>query len=241
VKVVLASAARVAIVSARAVRFTSLGDSSDTKYVVWEIHGPGLDAEIRRTRYVTPRLDAGNYTVTLTIFDYYDYSANITKSIVILPEIVEDEPESESGFTILSLSDIQAPSSSLINKNIAVNLTLDYLISGTREIRFRIVDVESGSVLSSVEALLETNGSRVHQLSLLTSVIPRPMLLQIDVDYYEDGVWVKSDSSPAFTVDLEAPEQGNEIPGFPLVGILSGISVLILLKRRTWWINPSSW
>ena len=47
----------------------------------------------------------------------------------------------------------------------------------------------------------------------------------------EEGTWIKSVSSPAFTVDLAAPEQSNEIPGFPVTGLFIGVIGVALLMR----------
>ena len=214
------------------IKFDPILDYSEIDYVVWEIHGPGFDEESGRTKYVTPRLEAGKYNVTLTLVDKFGYSANITKTLVVQPEIVEDAPE--TGFTHLSVSNVESPFSSMINERFDVNVTLSYHISSPREIRLHVIDIESESVFSSVEGLLESNGTESYQISLLASAIPRPMVLQVNAYYNELGPWVMSESSPVFTVDLKAPEQSSEIPGFPFIAIIIGVSVLIWLKRGTW-------
>ncbi|MBT4422982.1 hypothetical protein HOC87_01340 [Candidatus Bathyarchaeota archaeon] len=214
------------------IKFDPILDYSEIDYVVWEIHGPGFDEESGRTKYVTPRLEAGKYNVTLTLVDKFGYSANITKTLVVQPEIVEDAPE--TGFTHLSVSNVESPFSSMINERFDVNVTLSYHISSPREIRLHVIDIESESVFSSVEGLLESNGTESYQISLLASAIPRPMVLQVNAYYNELGTWVMSESSPVFTVDLKAPEQSSEIPGFPFIAIIIGVSVLIWLKRGTW-------
>jgi len=212
--------------------FTPLGVTSDIDYVIWEIHGPGLEEDTRRTKYISPRLEAGKYNVTLTLVDDFGFSANITKSFQVLSVPEEDEPEeSKSSFTHLAISNVTAPSSSLIHEPFDVDFTLDFIISDPREIRIRITDVGSGAVLSSDDDQLHVNGSKTYHVSLLASAIPRPMILQVDVYHDEEGTWIKSVSSPAFTVDLAAPEQSNEIPGFPVTGLFIGVIGVALLMR----------
>jgi len=213
-------------------QFTPLGVTSEIDYVTWEIQGPDFYEDTRRTKYVSPRLEAGKYNVTLTFVDNFGFSKNITKTLQVQSEPEEVEVEPDLGFTYLTVSNVQSPSSSMINEKFEVNYTLDFIISDPKEIRLRVIEVESGGVLSSLEETLETNGSKVYEASILASAIPRPMILRIDVYHDELGTWVKSTSSPAFTVDLEAPEQSNEIPGFPLVGLWAGLVVFMLLKRR---------
>jgi hypothetical protein len=130
------------------------------------------------------------------------------------------------------VSDVSAPWSSLIGERFDIDFSLDIHISGPREIRLRVVDVDSGNVISIHEDLLEVNGSKPYQLSLVASPIPRPMVLRVDVYYLDSGLWVLSGSSPAFTLDLSAPEQDNSISGFPLMGVIIGLVRLVLLKRR---------
>ena len=211
--------------------FIPIGITSDINYVFWEIRGTDLYEKIRRTRYVSPRLEAGHYNVTLTFVDDFGYSTNFTKSISVKKsEEIVDEPR--PSFASYDLSDVSAPSSLMINERFDVNLTLDSIISSPMNVRFRVFDVESNSVLFSKDEFVEVNGSKPFSLSLLASPFPRPMLLRVDVYHLDEGTWVVSDSSPAFTVDLDAPEQDNVIPGFPFAGSLMGLIVVVLLKRR---------
>ena len=211
-------------------KFTPSGVTSDIDIILWDLHGPDLFDDGRGSRYLSPRLWAGDYNVTLTLVDVFGYSANITKTFKVQSETDGEEPD--SGYTHLDISDVLFPSSSLINDAFKVDFSLDYLISSPREIRIRIIEVESGTVLSSVEDLLETNGSRPYSISLTASPTPRPMILRVDVYHKESETWVKSSSSPTFTLDLSAPDQSNQIPWFPVVGVLIGIIGLVLLKRR---------
>lgn len=219
-------------------KFTALGGTSDMADILWDLRGPGLSDDGAGSRYLSPRLWAGDYKVTLTLVDVFGYSANITKTFQIQSETDGEEPE--SGFTHLEVSNVTSPSSSLINEGFDVNLTLVFLISGPREIRLRVIDVESGAVLSSVEDLLETNGSKSYHLSLVAYPVPRPMILRVDVFHNEAGTWVISDSSPAFTLDLDAPGQSNRIPGFPVAGILMGVIGVFYLNREQSPNNPEN-
>jgi len=216
-------------------KFTPLGVTVDIGSFTWDLRGPNLIDDGVGSWYRSPKLEAGEYSVTLTLVDIFGYSENITKTIVVSVEsddVGPDEEETKPGFTHIDVSNVASPPSSLINEEFKVGVTLDYMMSGPRDIRVRIVDVGSRAVLSSVEDYLEVNSSKTYQLSLVASPVPRPMILRVDVYHMEEGIWVKSDSSPAFTVDLDAPEQGNEIPGFPVAGLLTGIVGVALLKRR---------
>jgi len=211
-------------------KFTALNVIPDIDDIFWDMRGPGVVDDGRGDRYLSSRLEAGAYNVTLTFIDVFGYSANTTKTVKVESDIQVEEPDSE--FTRLIVSEVSAPSSSLIGEMFDIDFSLDIQISGPREIRLRVVDVDSGGVLSIHEDLLEVNGSKPYQLSLVASPIPRPMILRVDVYYLDSGLWVLSGSSPSFTLDLSAPEQDNGIPGFPLLGVLMGLVGVVLLKRK---------
>lgn len=211
-------------------KFTALGVTPDIDVILWDMLGPGVVDDGLGDRYLSPRLEAGAYNVTVTFIDVFGYSANMTKPVIVESDIQVEEPDSE--FTRLIMSDVSAPGSSLIGERFDIDFSLDIHISGPREIRLRVVDVDSGNVISIHEDLLDVNGSKPYQLSLIASPIPRPMILRVDVYYLDSGLWVLSDSSPAFTLNLSAPEQDNSIPGFPLMGVIIGLVGLVLLKRR---------
>ncbi len=211
-------------------KFTALGVTPDIDVILWDMLGPGLVDDGRGSRYLSPRLEVGDYVVTVTFVDVFGYSANTTKPVNVESDLPVVEPDSE--FTRLIVSDVSAPGSSLIGERFDIDFSLDIHISGPREIRLRVVDVDSGNVISIHEDLLEVNGSKPYQLSLVASPIPRPMVLRVDVYYLDSGLWVLSGSSPAFTLDLSAPEQDNSISGFPLMGVIIGLVGLVLLKRR---------
>jgi len=212
-------------------KFTALGVTPDIDVILWDMRGLGVVDDGRGDRYLSPRLEAGAYNVTVTFIDVFGYSANTTRTVIVVSDVEVVEPDGE--FTRLIVSDVSAPGSSLIGEMFDLVFSLDIHISGPREIRIRVVDVDSGSVLSVHEDLLEVNGSKPYQLSLVASPIPRPMILRVDVYYLDSGLWVLSDSSSAFTLDLSAPERDNSIPGFPLLGVFMGIIGLVLLKRRS--------
>lgn len=212
-------------------KFTASGVTDDIGLILWDLLGSGLVDDGRGDRYLSPRLEAGAYNVTVTFIDVFGYSANTTKPVIVESGIQVEEPDSE--FTRLIVSDVSAPGSSLIGERFDIDFSLDIHISGPREIRLRVVDVDSGTVLSIQEDLLDANGSKPYQLSLIASPIPRPMILRVDVYYLDSGLWVLSGSSPVFTLDLSAPEQDNSIPGFPMLGVFMGLIGLVLLKRKS--------
>ena len=195
----------------------------------WLLKGERIELEKDTTRLVTPVLQPGEYTVTLTVIDEFGYTASSIEIVAV--EFDPVDALYNPALTEITVKDVQYPSSAGVNELVELVFSLDYSSPVHRDVRIDFVDIGTGNVLARLEDLLEVNGSKPYQLSLVASPIPRPMILRVDVYYLDSGLWVLSDSSPAFTLDLSAPEQDNRIPGFPLMGLLMGIMGLTLLKR----------
>ena len=195
----------------------------------WLLKGESIELEKDTTRLVTPVLQPGEYTVTLTVIDEFGYMASSTEIIA-----VESDPVDalyDPALTEITVKDIQYPSNAGVNELVELVFGLDYSCPVPRDVRVDFVDIDTGNVLTSLEDHLNGEGTKYYSLSLATSIAPVPMSISIEPSFLNGEEWVEAVES-SFVIQLTAPvEESGAVPGFTFVGVLMGIIGLTLLKR----------
>lgn len=195
----------------------------------WLLKGERIELEKDTTRLVTPVLQPGEYTVTLTVIDEFGYTASSIEIVAV--EFDPVDALYDPALTEITVKDVQYPSSAGVNELVELVFSLDYSSPVHRDVRIDFVDIGTGNVLASLEDHINGEGTKYYSISLATSIAPVPMSISIEPSFLNGEEWVKAVES-SFVIQLTAPvETSGAVPGFTLVEVLMGIMGLTLLKR----------
>jgi hypothetical protein len=205
------------------------GDFEQVDYN-WLLEGESIELEKDTTRLVTPVLQPGEYTVTLTVIDEFGYTASSTEIVVV--EFDPVDALYDPALTEITVKDVQYPSSAGVNELVELVFGLDYSCPVPRDVRVDFVDIDTGEVLASLEDHMNGEGTKYYSMSLATSIAPVPMSINIEPSFLNGEEWVEAVGS-SFVIQLTAPEEASRsVPGFTFVGVFMGVIGLIFLKRR---------
>ena len=196
----------------------------------WLLMGEGMEVACDTTRLITPVLYPGEYMVTLMVKDEFGYNASSNQTVLIEPDPVD--ALYDPALTLVTVKDIQYPPSAGVNELVDLVFGLGFSCPVSRDIRVDLVNVDTGTVLASLEDHLNGEGTEYYSLSIATSTVAAPMSIIVKPSFLNDEEWVEVNGS-RFVIQLTASEEAfSFVPGFPVAGIIMGLFGLILLKRR---------
>jgi hypothetical protein len=198
---------------------------------IWSLSGDDVDLECLDSHLITPPLDYGEYIVSLDVEDSFGHTDTVSRSFTVAKsnETLLYNPELVS----MNILDISYPVSVEPNILLDIWVTVNYSTPVSRDMQITIVDSVSGSTVSSIDDILTGEGTETYALTINSNDLD--MFLDTHLQFKHEEEWINK-GLQYVTISVTAPIKEKTIPGFPLLGLITGLSLYFLNRRES--ISP---
>jgi hypothetical protein len=207
----------------------SIHDYSDWS---WTLTGESLNLVNSDSHFITPMLDDGDYSITLYVEDEFGYNKTVTDVFTVEPNL--ESLLHDPVLTSVDVLDLACPQSVDPGSITDATVTISFSAPVSRDIRVTLVDTVTGLELSSIEDQL--NGEETITYSMSFQSRESGMNVEVRAVFLHDEEWLSGGDVKASYISINTPKTEKSIPGYPVLGVISGLALYVLRRRET--ISP---
>ena len=193
----------------------------------WNLSGEDIDLDCSDSHFITPPLDYGEYTVTLDVEDAFGHTDKVSRGFKVVKnnETLLYNPDLVS----MNILDISYPDIVEPNMLLDIWVTVNYSTPVSRDMQITIVDSVSGTTLSSIDGIVTGQGIESYAVTINSNDLD--MFLDAYLQFKHEEEWINK-GLQYVTISVTAPLEEKSIPGFPLLGLITGLALSILRRRN---------